>query len=427
LNDVRVVDAHRRPIDPAALSARTVAVDATQRARIVRLARAGGLVVESRAESRHGVGTAALLVVQGGFAEPSSAREVAAQLAAMRTDGALAPVAFASIAFRAAGPAELVVPSVTLFTRGGEDEALLVSADGGAQLDEVLDANEPPGEPEPAPHTFTVMCPEARDDYLRRVRDATDAIAIGAFDKVVLARNCVVTADAPYRRGALVEAIRAAQPKTTVFAVDGFLGASPELLIERRGVHVASTPLAGTVPHLADARDNAATIATLVGSKKERFEHLVVVEEIEKVLTACGASLEVAPQPEPLELATVTHLATSITGTLEGDADSGRMGALELALALHPTPAIGGSPRQAALAYLARTEPFERGRYGGPVGYVDANGDGAWWIGIRSATLDRHRALLCAGGGIVAGSDPEAEFAETEAKFASLLPILTSA
>ena len=352
------------------------------------------------------------------------AREVVALLGAIPTDGVGAPVAFASLAFKASEPAELVIPTLTLVRRRDEEVVMLVS-DGDAGLDDHLQGADAELRVRPGPDRFEVTYPESKDHYLRRVVSAKEAIAAGSFEKVVLARNCIVTANLPYRQDHLVTAIRSAQPKTTVFAIDGFLGASPELLIARRGTQIASTPLAGTVPHLPDAADNAATIASLFSSHKERFEHRVVVEEIEKVLTACGANLEAASEPEPLELATVTHLATHITGSLDID-DTRRPSALELALALHPTPAIGGSPREAALAYLARTEPFERGRYGGPVGYVDANGDGAWWIGIRSATVDKNEAVLCAGGGIVAESDPESEFAETEAKFAALLPILTS-
>ena len=396
-------------------------------ARIRHLAQAGGLVVESPSESRYGIGTVARLRAPDGFADPSRANEVIERLAAIPTEGVATPVGFATIAFRAEEPAELIVPAVTLVIRDGKEVATLVSAGRDATLDELLEASGPLVDEAPGPDAFQVTYPESRDGYLRRVREATATIAAGAFEKVVLARNCIVTANAPYRQDALVAAIREAQPKTTVFAIDGFLGASPELLISRRGVRVASTPLAGTVPHLSDPKKNAATIATLFSSKKEGFEHRVVVEEIEKILTSCGVNLEVASQPEPLELATVTHLATRITGTLTDGPEGKRPSALELALALHPTPAIGGSPRDAALSYLSRTEPFPRGRYGGPIGYVDANGDGEWWIGIRSTTVRANEAVLCAGGGIVAGSDPSAEFSETEAKFASLLPILTSA
>ncbi|MGB9112863.1 MAG: chorismate-binding protein, partial [Acidimicrobiales bacterium] len=315
MTDVRLVDPVGRAIDPGALHVRTITIDAQRRARIRLIAQSAGLVVESPTESHYGVGTAARLRLPDGFTEPSRAEGVIDRLAAMPTDGVAVPVAFATIAFRAEEPAELIVPAVTLVSRPDEEVAVLVSADSGADVDELLDACGAPVDEAPAPDTFLVTYPESRDDYLRRVRDATAAIASGAFEKVVLARNCIVTANAPYRQDALVAAIRRAQPKTTVFAIDGFLGASPELLIARRGLRVASTPLAGTVPHFSDADENAAMIATLFASEKERFEHRMVVEEIEKVLTSCGASLEVAPQPEPLELATVTHLATRITGT----------------------------------------------------------------------------------------------------------------
>jgi menaquinone-specific isochorismate synthase len=426
VSDVRLVDPAGRTVEPAALRARTVTIDAKARRRIVRLAQSDGLVVESPNDARYGVGTAARISLPTGFGDGADGEDVVELLAAVPTDGAAVPLAFAAIAFSREGPAELIVPAVTLSFHGGDEVATFVSAGDGLGDEESLRAGETSFD-EPPPDAFSVTYPEPRHDYLRRVREAKAAIGAGALEKVVLARSCIVRANAPYHRGALVERIRNAQPGTMVFAIDGFLGASPELLVARRGLSVSSRPLAGTVPRFSDAAVNRATIATLFSSEKERFEHRIVVEAIEKVLTSCGASLEVASRPEPLELATVTHLATRITGTLADDAFGRRPSALGLALALHPTPAIGGSPREAALSYIVRTEPFARGRYGGPVGYVDANGDGAFWIGIRSATVRRDEALLCAGGGIVAGSDPSAEFEETEAKLASLLPILTSA
>jgi isochorismate synthase/ubiquinone/menaquinone biosynthesis methyltransferase len=421
---VQVVGGDGRAVAAASLSARRLAVSATDRARIRRLAQATGVIVEAGAQARYGVGTAARLLVPTGLSEPTRALAVVERLAEVATDDGAAPVAFAALAYWPAEPAEFVVPSVTLVVDQDDESVILVGRDG-ADLDQVLEEAEASAPQGAAPVSFSVSYPEGRADYLRRVEQAIAAIVAGSFEKVVLARNCRIRADAPYRQDSLVAAMRATQPNTTLFAVDGFLGASPELLIERRRARLASTPLAGTAPKAGDSRVDSATVASLFSSEKERFEHRVVVEEIEKVLTAWGASLEAA-LPEPLELATVTHLATRITGTLDETAGTHLPSALELALALHPTPAIGGSPRDAALSYLAGTEPFDRGKYGGPVGYLDANGDGAFWIGIRSATVRGNEAVLCAGGGIVAGSEPQAEFAETEAKFAAMLEVLTA-
>ncbi len=418
-----VVGSERRPIDASSLSATVRSVETGVGERIRRLAERRGYLVEHKHGARYGIGVAVRLVASDGFAEGTQARDSLRQLSTIPGATAANLVAFSSLPFSARHRGELIVPTVTLVNNGTDESVICVSGDREFDLErffDTLDDSPPPQSPD----QFDVGFSETRDDYLRRVTEAKVAIASGGFEKVVLARKCVVRANAPYRIEPLVSTLRTEQPNTALFAVDGFIGASPELLVERRGAKVTSTPLAGTVPRSDDQIENAGWIAELTSSEKERFEHRVVVEEIEKILTACGANLEAPNAPEPLELANVTHLATLITGTLDG-ADSWRPSALELACALHPTPAIAGSPRESALGYLARTEPFDRGRYGGPVGYVDANGDGAWWIGIRAATITGEEAVLCAGGGIVAGSDPEAEFAETVAKFAALLPLLT--
>ncbi|MDQ2825556.1 MAG: chorismate-binding protein, partial [Actinomycetota bacterium] len=160
-------------------------------------------------------------------------------------------------------------------------------------------------------------------------------------------------------------------------------------------------------------------VAAMAASSKEQAEHRLVVGEVSRALAALCADV-VAEQPEVVRLPTVAHLATTIRGTL----GNGFASALGVAAVLHPTPAVAGVPRQAALDAIAELEPFDRGLYAGPVGWVDTRGDGDWALALRGATLDGNRARLMAGAGIVAGSDPAAEWAETEAKLEAMRSVL---
>jgi isochorismate synthase EntC len=160
-------------------------------------------------------------------------------------------------------------------------------------------------------------------------------------------------------------------------------------------------------------------VAGLLDSAKDAAEHRFVTDAVTAALEAVSEQVVARPR-EVVRLATVSHLATRIEATLRSPAPS----ALALAGLLHPTPAVGGTPASAAAALQARLEPFERGRYGGPVGWVDAAGDGEWAVALRGAELDGARARLVAGVGVVDGSDPAREWDETEAKFGAMLDIL---
>jgi menaquinone-specific isochorismate synthase len=258
------------------------------------------------------------------------------------------------------------------------------------------------------------------DAWRGSVAWALEAIASGRLDKVVLAREALVEAESPFPRAALLERLRErAGREAFVYASDGFLGASPELLVSRRGRVAVSRPMAGTVPRGATAEAEARGVARLTGSAKETVEHRLVVDAVAEGLAKVADRVEVAA-PEVVRLATVAHLATEVTAALTEPLPS----ALELAGLLHPTPAVGGAPREAALAAIAALEPFDRGRYAGPVGWVDAAGDGDWAVALRCADLHGRRARLLAGAGIVPGSDAEAEWAETEHKLAGTLELL---
>jgi menaquinone-specific isochorismate synthase len=251
---------------------------------------------------------------------------------------------------------------------------------------------------------------------------ALEAIGTGRLDKVVLAREAAVEGERPFPRAELLRRLRRRSGGSTfVYASDGFVGASPELLVRRQGRVATSRPMAGTVPRGDSAAAEADGLARLTGSAKEAVEHRLVVDAVAEGLAKAADRVAVG-RPEVVRLTTVAHLATEITAELTGPLPT----ALELAGLLHPTPAVGGSPRDAALAAIATLEPFDRGCYAGPVGWVDRAGDGEWAVALRGASLDGRHARLLAGAGIVPGSDPDAEWAETEHKLRAMLEVLLS-
>jgi menaquinone-specific isochorismate synthase len=213
--------------------------------------------------------------------------------------------------------------------------------------------------------------------------------------------------------------LRASYGSSYRYSFDGLVGASPELLVEVRGNDVRSHPLAGTTARTGDPAVDARLAAQLIASTKNQVEHRVVIEMVHDTLLPWCSYLDWEPEPSVVEIANVQHLGTSIAGRLSDPPPD----VVELVTALAPTPALGGFPRDEALRLIAEVEDFERGRYGGAVGWVNAAGDGTWAVTIRCAELsaDRRTARLVAGGGIVAESDPLAELAETQAKLQAML------
>lgn len=279
----------------------------------------------------------------------------------------------------------------------------------------------PAGDDAPADHggpaRFTVAATRARNEFESIVGRAIDAIERGEMEKVVLAREVVVEADQPFDVRDVIARLVHQQPGCFVYASDGLVGASPELLVRRTGAVVESRPVAGTA--VAEGEES---LQRLAASVKDTHEHRFVVDGIVDALTPVCSTL-VAGTPEVAVFGPIAHLATPVRGELRRDAGH-TPDALALARMLHPTPAVGGTPRQVALDAIRELEGFDRGRYAGPVGWVDARGDGEWAIALRGAELDGTRARLVAGAGIVAGSDPAAEWAETQAKLEPMLRAL---
>ena len=262
------------------------------------------------------------------------------------------------------------------------------------------------------------------EEYGAAVAEAVASIVSGGLDKVVLARTLRVDAGRDLEARKLLHRLRAVEPHCFTFAAPTplgvLVGASPELLVSRRGGCVRSTPLAGTAPRAGDPDEDVANAEALAASAKNREEHAIVVDAVAEVLGAFCDDLTFDAEAVLEPTANVWHLATRFEGTLSDPC----MSALDLVAELHPTPAVCGTPREAAASRIAELEPFDRGMYAGPVGWVDANGDGDWAIALRCAALEGERATLYAGAGIVAGSDPAGEVEETERKFRAFLDSL---
>ena len=249
------------------------------------------------------------------------------------------------------------------------------------------------------------------------VATATARIRAGELDKVVLAREIVVTADAPIPIATVLTRLAQNYPNCFLYLVDGFCGASPELLVGRSGDVVRSQPMAGTAPRRGDPTADACLAANLLASPTYRQEHQVTIDAVHDELLAFSSYVDYEPEPSVVALANVQHLATTVEGRLSHPPAS----ILELVEALHPTPAVCGRPRDAALALIAELEHLDRGRYAGAVGWVDAVGNGQWAVSIRGASIDGNIARVIGGNGIVGDSDPPTELIETRAKLQAML------
>ncbi|MCA1191043.1 MULTISPECIES: isochorismate synthase MenF [unclassified Saccharopolyspora] len=330
------------------------------------------------------------------------------------------PVAFTSFAFAdRPGDSVVVVPEVVVGCR-----------DGVRWITTVGDPARRPVRPvrEPGAVRYEPGAVSAAD-YRRSVAEAVRILEpAGAGDpdgvrKVVLAHDLLATAAEPLDARYLLRNLAARYPGCWTFAVDGLVGATPELLLERTGRHVRSRVLAGTSwPRPGVGADELAS--GLLASVKDLSEHAFAAESLAAELRPFCAALSVPEHPEVLRLRNVLHLASHITGELhEHAADNGVAALLRLAAAVHPSAAVGGTPTPAAVRLIERLEAMDRGRYSGPVGWVDGAGNGELGIALRCAQLETadgatggRRARLFAGCGIVAGSDPDAEVLEAAAK-----------
>jgi isochorismate synthase len=398
--------------------------------------RPGGFFFERAGLGVSTVGIAERLGVEGGPERITIlAREVEAVLHEIRREaGTPPPIAVGSIPFDAGWPAHLIVPErATARRREGETHRIDVFPEGFAPLNPERERWTGRALPHDAFEDIHLRPDPEPEEYAAAVREATARIRAGRLRKVVLARSIVVAADRELDAKQLLWRLRAVDPDCWTFAspelafdagnlvpTGVLVGATPELLVRREGDVVTATPLAGSAPRFGDPAEDRASAERLFASGKDREEHGLVVEDVAAVLAPLCDDLHHPHEPELLGTANVWHLATPFRGRLRASVTS----ALDLVAALHPTPAVCGTPRETARTVLAELEPLDRGCYAGPIGWVDANGDGEWAIALRCAEITGTTARVFAGAGIVADSDPEQELDETERKFRALLDSL---
>jgi menaquinone-specific isochorismate synthase len=353
---------------------------------------------------------------------PDHVDRVARALAAIRVEGTgpvgAGAVAFGALPYDRSAPASLVVPAVVHGRSSDGDRWTTTIGDGDhpaapGAVDAPVDGA--------APTTVSVHSVRPPEEWMAAVAVATKRIVDGELTKVVLARELVATADRPFRPARLHPRFRDAAPHALCFCVDGHVGATPELLVSRVGDVVRAHPMAGTLPRTGDPEADQRRAGELLGSHKNRVEHQITIDMVHDTLLPWCSYLDAEPEPSVVAAGPVQHLATLVEGRLSQPAPS----VLELVAALHPTPAVGGWPRPEALALQAELEGADRGCYAGPVGWVDAGGNGAWGVGIRGVQVSGTTARLFAGVGVVADSDPAAELEETRAKAQAVLgPLL---
>jgi isochorismate synthase len=315
------------------------------------------------------------------------------------------------------GGSVLVVPEVVVGRRGSRTWVTTISL-GALVSAPALLPQEPIAAPTGAVFTDGAM---SGASWELAVAEAVDRIRAGHLDKVVLARDLIAQLDGELDVRSPLGWLADRYPSCWTFNVDGLFGATPEMLVRRERGLVTSRVLAGTIRRTGDDASDLTLAATLARSSKDLEEHEFAVRSVAQALAPYCSSMNVPESPFVLHLPNVMHLATDVTGVLDGQAS-----ALELAAALHPSAAVGGTPTREAVSLIAELEQMDRGRYAGPVGWMDADGDGEWGIALRSAEYDGARVRLFAGCGIVADSDPASELAEAAAKFIPVRDALTS-
>ncbi|MDA8371027.1 MAG: isochorismate synthase [Nocardiopsaceae bacterium] len=347
---------------------------------------------------------------EGAIATVDRLERVGRVLGEIRKEGGGTPLAIGAIPFDDRAPAHIVVP---------EDVHWSPPLTGTGEADRAR---------RPLPGPWTVRPSPEPAGHIAGVERALKLMADSAPDarlrKVVLARSLRLTGPGPVDVARLLGNLARRDPAGFTFALPlpsgtgrTLIGASPELLVAKSGSAVAANPLAGSAPRSADPTKDQQRAVALLASAKDRYEHAVVAEAVAEGLRPFCRTLDVPARPGLAKTATMWHLSTRITGELRDHTTP----SARLALALHPTPAVCGTPTRDAQAAIRAIEPFDRGFYTGAVGYTDARGDGEWVVTIRCADVTGDTLDLFAGGGIVTGSDPDAELAETSAKLRTLL------
>jgi menaquinone-specific isochorismate synthase len=320
-------------------------------------------------------------------------------------------VAFGSIAFADSSSSEsvLIVP-----------KAIIGSRDGRSWLTTVNGSEWPTKVPYRVNEPLVMRSgTQSREGFEASVQRAIDAIEKAEAKKVVLARDLTIATPEDFDIRPVLAKLAEKYPSCWVYSVDGTFGASPELLVRVAHGQVSARVLAGTAGRGTDPAVDQAIAAALAGSSKNLAEHTFAVDSLVQALEPFCEQVDADSEPFSLALPNVWHLASDVHGVLKQDSS-----VLDVAEALHPTAAVAGTPRAAAQQLIEQLEPFDRGRYAGPVGWIGADGDGEWAIALRGGQLGSDQITAYAGCGIVAESEPSAELAETDLKFQPIIGAL---
>ena len=326
------------------------------------------------------------------------------------------PVLFASFSFSPEDVSVLVVPQVVVGTKGGKSWMTWIGSGAQPVLQTAADL------PSNGQMKWDEE-PQADALWKKRVSTAVSRIRSGDLDKVVLARDITISSKNAIDPRAILNKLAVEYPTTWKFAISGLVGATPELLLRLSRGMVTSRVLAGTISKTGDDAKDLALAASLARSSKDLAEHEYAVRSVADAIEPFCSSTNVPDSPFVLHLANVMHLATDVTGALVETLS--HVDAFTIIEQLHPSAAVCGTPRPQAAQLIAEIEGMSRGRYAGPVGWIDAAGDGELGIALRCGQINGDSIRIFAGCGIVDGSDPEIELAETYAKFAPMRSALT--
>jgi len=326
------------------------------------------------------------------------------------------PLLFASFAFDSTSPSVLVIPEIVLGQKNGKSWITWIGDKNQPGLEKISNSSI----------SGEITWQEAAKDeevWRQQVTKAITAIKDGLVEKVVLARDLTATSTKEIDARTLLQRLEIEYPSTWLFLVNGLVGATPELLVRLSKSLVTSRVLAGTIRKSGNEDRDLALAASLAKSSKDLEEHEYAVKSVADGLAPFCSSTNVPESPFVLHLANVMHLATDVTGVLNSSARQADV--FTLIEQLHPSAAVCGTPTEVAKKYISQLEQMDRGRYSGPVGWIDAQGDGEIAIALRCGLLseDRKSIRIFAGCGIVADSNPEKEFAESQSK---LIPMRTA-
>ncbi|MBB32537.1 MAG: hypothetical protein CL455_02650 [Acidimicrobiaceae bacterium] len=328
--------------------------------------------------------------------------------------------AFGAFPFDPNQSAELIIPRIILGKHASGERWVTYTSELDLSYDDIIQEIENTNVNEEHPPITEInvdspIKPEIWRD--KKIPAIKDLINNQIVKKVVLARELILTANKEIPIETILEKLKDNNTESMIFNIDGFIGASPELLVSRFGNSVRANPLAGTATRRKEENADKQSRQELLDSTKDAYEHKVTIEWLLKELLPFCSFIDADPEPRIMSLPHVHHLGTEVTGQLSQPAAS----ILELVMALHPTPAVAGDPQTEALKIIKDLEGIDRRRYAGPVGWVDSSGNGEFAVGIRSAEIHGKEARLYAGVGLVADSEPQSELNETRSKFQTML------